>query len=116
MAKVKRVGRPNGKSKKTSDAERIRKVLLRFGVLCPVKKVKSILKGYNAIANFRNRVKFNTALDVKIAQVRSELIEELTGLKRENRGRMTTEERETIELALATVESKLRSKRLTVAA
>jgi len=102
MAKVKRVGRPNGKAKTTSDAERIRKVLLQFGVLCPTKKIKGVLKGRNAIMKPQNRIKFNTALDVKIAQVRSDLIEELTGMKRENRGRMTTEEREAVESALAT--------------
>jgi len=115
MAKAKRVGRPNGKAKVTSDAARIRKVLLRFGVLVPTAKVKGVLKGQNAIAKPRNRVKFNTALDVKIAQVRSGLIEELTGLKRESRGRMTTEEREAVESALATKKVQARAKKLAAA-
>lgn len=101
---AKRVGRPTGKAKATSDARRIRKVLERFGGLTPTAKVKGVLKGQNAICKPKNRVKFNSALDVKIAQVRSAYIEELTGLKREGRGRMTTEEREAVEAALAKVE------------
>ncbi len=98
MSKVS-VGRPKGNAKKTSDAERIRKVFRQYGVLYPTAKVKNVLRGRNRISP--EPINLNgSAINVKIAQVRGDMIEELTGVRRSLRGRFSKAERELIETKL----------------
>jgi hypothetical protein len=101
MAKAKKVGRPKGKAKRTPDTVRIRKVLDQYGVTYPTPKVVAVLKGRNAVCKPADRVKINGALGVKIAQVRSRLIEQKTGLKRKTRGRRTLRQLRNVETRLA---------------
>lgn len=97
---VRPVGRPKGKVKETSDAQRIRTILERFGVTLETVKVKAKLAKANAKLTGKNKVKFNKALDVKIAQVRSKLRAEATGVKRKTRGRLTNAEKALVEARL----------------
>jgi riboflavin biosynthesis pyrimidine reductase len=98
---VNKVGRPKGKVRKVSDAQRIRNVLDANGIATPSKKVKSLLCrcGGDLARRFRN----DKALDVKIAQVRSKMIAEKTGVARKGPGRRTKEETALLQLALAKV-------------
>jgi len=94
------VGRPKGTAKKTSDAERIRKVLNQYGVTFPTAKVKRVLRGRNKVSVQPICLEGN-AINVKIAQVRSKMVKDQTGVERQDRGRYTTTERELIEARLA---------------
>jgi hypothetical protein len=96
------VGRPVGKAKKTSDAEAIRKVFNQYGPLYPTAKVVKVLEGRNKLRKNGEKVETDTvSLAVKISQVRSVLIFELTGMKREGRGRWSKEQVAKIAAALA---------------
>ena len=86
---MKRVGRPKGKARKVSDAQRIRKVLNQYGVTYPTSKVKSRLSQRNNLCKTSERVCLDgKAIDVKIAQVRSAMVKEQTGVERQGRGRL----------------------------
>lgn len=99
MSETAAVGRPKGKAKKTSDATRIRKVLNQYGVTFPTKKVKRVLAGRNRVSAQPINLEGN-AINVKIAQVRSTMVKEQTGVERQDRGRYTTTEMELIEARL----------------
>jgi len=101
MSAKRSVGRPKGKARKVSDAERIRKVLNQYGVLFPTAKVKNVLAGRNKRSKPENRITLDgKAIDVKIAQVRSTLVKEQTGVERKGRGRFTETETQLIEARL----------------
>lgn len=101
MSAKRSVGRPKGKARKVSDAQRIRKVLAQYGVTFPTAKVKSVLAGRNKRSKPENQIALDgKAIDVKIAQVRSAMVKEQTGVERQGRGRYTTTERELIEARL----------------
>lgn len=98
---MKRVGRPNGPAKKVSDAQRIRRVLNQFGVLYPTAKVRSVLAGRNKRMRPENQIDTESkAFGVKVAQVRSTMVAEQTGVEKQGRGRYTTTERDLIEARL----------------
>ena len=97
MAKSdKSVGRPAGSAKKNSDAQRIRNVLANNGVQYPTTLVKKALRRFRV-----EKVEFNKALDVKIAQVRSKMIKEQTGIERDDVGRRTIAQNDQIRGVLA---------------
>ena len=96
------VGRPEGSAKSTSDAEAIRKVLKQYGPLYPTAKVVKVLEGRNKLRKPGQRIETDTfSLGVKISQVRSALIFDLTGIKRTGRGRWSKDQVAKIEAALA---------------
>jgi hypothetical protein len=89
MARKRKVGRPKGTGgKRKSDAEKIRGILNQYGVNYPTKLVKGRAKTRGVAVPAAP----SKALDVKIAQVRRELREELTGVVRDGVGRMTKKE------------------------
>jgi hypothetical protein len=119
MAKVAKrgVGRPVGSAKRVSDAERIRRVLNKFGVDYPTADVKKALtswkNGSKVAKLFRAQVadKKSKKLDVKISQVRSTLQAKAGLPTRKGKGRMTNTEKELIKvkLQLASAKAELES-------
>jgi ribosomal protein L24 len=100
MATKAKVGRPKGKARKVTDAQRIRNVLLAEGLTTPTAKVKTVLKrNLRKTKEGAARLE-DKAMDVKIAQVRSKLIAEQTGIVREGRGRRTKEQAAEVAKAL----------------
>jgi hypothetical protein len=111
MTEKQTVGRPKGKSRKTSDAQRIRAILNQYGLTYPTSKVKAVLSSRNKIAKPENRVNVEAvAIDVKIAQVRSKLIQEVTGIVRTQPGRRTNVEMELVVTKLALAKEKEKEK------
>ena len=98
MAKVcvRSVGRPVGSSHKVPHSVRIAKILVRFGVTAPAAKVKAEITRTNGACKPENRIALDKALDVKIAQVRSKMLKEQTGVARVSVGRMTIVEKELV--------------------
>jgi len=94
MNEVRTVGRPKGSVHKVPHTVRIAKILTRFGVTCPVEKIKSEIARLNKICKPENQIALDNALNVKIAQVRSKMLAEQTGVQRVSRGRMTLVEKE----------------------
>lgn len=92
------VGRPKGKSRKTSDAARIRKILDTYGCNLVASRIRQLCCTPSVVGPVTaKRFKSDPSLGVKISQVQSKAIRTAYGVARKGRGRMSSLERELVE-------------------